>query len=154
MTADTLDLVGADCETVHVADVGNALDDRPPTIAWAAPAAGARLAADPRNTLTVNAADDRGIALVRFLDDDRVICEVTAAPYTCALPARAGDVGRNTLTAIAVDGAGQTASVQRAVIVNRFRPRVHDRRQARVPGQRPAVTARRDGRARRRARAP
>ena len=29
--ADTLDLIGADCETVNVADAGNALDDRPPT---------------------------------------------------------------------------------------------------------------------------
>ena len=83
VTADTLDLIDADCETVNVADVGNAGDDRPPTIAWALPAAGARLTANPANTLQAVAADDRGVALVRFLDDDRVVCEDTAAPYTC-----------------------------------------------------------------------
>ncbi|MBE2314930.1 hypothetical protein DVA67_003020 [Solirubrobacter sp. CPCC 204708] len=123
VTADTLDVLGDDCENVNVAPAGNALDDRPPTIEWAAPATGARLAADPPNTLTVNAADDRGLALVRFLDDDRVLCEVTAPPYSCAYQATAGDVGRNTLSAVAVDTAGQTTTIQRPVIVNRFRPR-------------------------------
>lgn len=123
VTADTLDLISADCESVSVAEAGNALDDRPPTIAWTAPAAGARLKADPANAITVEAADDRGIALVRFLDDDRVLCEVAAAPHTCAYKARTGDVGRNTLSAVAVDTAGQTTTIQRAVTVDRFRPR-------------------------------
>ena len=122
MVADTLDLIGADCETVNVADAGNALDDRPPTIAWAFPKANARLKADPSNPLTVTAADDRGIAMVRFLDDDEVICEITAPPYTCGYRANTGDVGRNTLSAVAVDTAGQTTTIQRAVTVNRFRP--------------------------------
>jgi hypothetical protein len=122
VVADTLDLIGADCETVNVADAGNALDDRPPTIAWAFPKANARLKADPSNPLTVTAADDRGIALVRFLDDDEVICEITAPPYTCGYRANTGDVGRNTLSAVAVDTAGQTTTIQRAVTVNRFRP--------------------------------
>ena len=122
VVADTLDLIGADCETVNVADAGNALDDRPPTIAWAFPKANARLKADPSNPLTVTAADDRGIAMVRFLDDDEVICEITAPPYTCGYRANLGDVGRNTLSAVAVDTAGQTTTIQRAVTVNRFRP--------------------------------
>ena len=122
VVADTLDLVSADCEAVNVAEAGNALDDRPPTLAWTAPSAGARLAADPANALTVTAADDRGIARVRFLDDDDVICEVAAPPYTCAYRANTGDVGRNTLSAVAVDTAGQTTTIQRAVTVNRFKP--------------------------------
>ncbi|MDA0174348.1 Ig-like domain-containing protein [Solirubrobacter taibaiensis] len=122
VVADTLDQIGADCETVNVADAGNALDDRPPTIAWAFPKANARLKADPSNPLTVTAADDRGIAMVRFLDDDEVICEVIAPPYTCGYRANTGDVGRNTLSAVAVDTAGQTTTIQRAVTVNRFRP--------------------------------
>ncbi len=67
-----------------MADVGNALDDRPPTVAWAFPTANARLQADPSNPLTVTAADDRGVALVRFLDDDRVICEDHRARRTRA----------------------------------------------------------------------
>jgi hypothetical protein len=64
------------------------------------------------------------VALVRFLDDDRVVCEDASAPYTCDYRARGDDVGRNTLTAVAVDTAGQTASTQRAVVVSRFRARV------------------------------
>jgi hypothetical protein len=105
-----------------VADAGNALDDRPPTIAWAFPKANARLKADPSNPLTVTAADDRGIALVRFLDDDEVICEITAPPYTCGYKANLGDVGRNTLSAVAVDTAGQTTTIQRPVTLSKFSP--------------------------------
>jgi hypothetical protein len=122
VTADTLDLLGADCETVNVADSGNALDDRPPVLAWAAPKANAKLKAGPANPLAVTASDDRGLAMVRFLDDTDVICEVTAPPYTCNWRANTGDVGRNTLTAIAVDSGGQTASIQRAVTLGRFSP--------------------------------
>ena len=61
------------------------------------------------------------IAAVRFLDDDRLVCEDTTAPYSCGYQARDEDVG-NTLTLVAVDGAGQTASTQRAVSVSRFTP--------------------------------
>ncbi|MDA0164189.1 Ig-like domain-containing protein [Solirubrobacter ginsenosidimutans] len=124
VTADTRDLVDGDCESVSIAEVGDGSDDHPPTVAWAAPAAGARLPANPANTLQAFAEDDRGVALVRFLDDDRVVCEDASAPYTCDYRARGGDVGRNTLTAVAVDTAGQTTSMQRAVVVSRFRPRV------------------------------
>src|SRR4051812_11035938 len=97
VTADTFDTVGGDCENVQLAQVANANEDRPPVVSWAAPAAAARLTADTPTTLQVDAGDDRGVALVRFLDDDRVVCEDTSAPYTCAYQARGDDVGRNTL---------------------------------------------------------
>jgi hypothetical protein len=119
VSADTLDVVSTSCETVNRADVGNALDDRPPTVAWTAPAAGAKVGTTV--TLSADATDDRGVALVRFLDDDRVVCEDTAAPFTCAYAPRGDDIGRNTLTAVAVDTTGQTASAQRVVSVGRFR---------------------------------
>ena len=70
--------------------------------------------------LSVNAADDRGLTKVQFFDDDRVVCEVTAAPFNCAYQPRGGDVGRNTLVAVATDGAGQTTSAVRAISVRRF----------------------------------
>ena len=70
--------------------------------------------------LSVNAADDRGLTKVQFFDDDRVVCEVTAAPFNCAYQPRGGDVGRNTLVAVATDGAGQTTSAVRAITVRRF----------------------------------
>jgi hypothetical protein len=73
--------------------------------------------------LSVNAADDRGLSKVQFFDDDRVICEVTAAPFNCGYQPRGADVGRNTLVAVAYDGAGQTASAVRAITVRRFKPR-------------------------------
>jgi len=48
------------------------------------------------------------------------VCEDLGAPYECAYQPRGGDVGRNTLVAIAVDGANQTTSIVRAVTVRRF----------------------------------
>jgi hypothetical protein len=117
---DTLDQVSGTCENVLTGDVGNANEDKPPTIAWAAPAANAKLAANTPTTLQVNAADDKGVSQVQFLDDDRVVCTDTVAPYTCAYQARGDDVGRNTLVAIASDALGQTASSVRTVTVDRF----------------------------------
>jgi hypothetical protein len=122
VTADTLDLVDSDCESVSTAGLGTGADDRPPTIAWTAPRAGARIRGNPATRLAVTASDDRGVARVRFLDGDRLLCEDTTPPYTCAFRPRRSDLGRNTLTAVAIDGAGQSASSQRAVTVGRFRP--------------------------------
>ena len=122
--ADTLDTISPSCENVQIqATPGGAFDDRPPTLAWAAPAAGAEITANAPTMLSVNAADDRGLTKVQFFDDDRIICEVTAAPFNCAYQPRGGDVGRNTLVAIASDGAGQTASSVRAITVRRFSPK-------------------------------
>ncbi len=59
-----------------------------------------------------------------FLDDGKVVCTDEAAPYDCAYSPNGGDVGRNTLIAIAVDGAGQTAVDFRGVEVRRFAPRL------------------------------
>lgn len=121
--ADTLDIVSPNCENVSIqATAGGPFDDRAPTITWNAPAAAASLSANAPTTLRVDAADDRGVAKVQFLDDDRVLCEDTAAPYECEFQPRGGDVGRNTLIAIAVDSAGQTTSLVRAVTVRRFTP--------------------------------
>jgi hypothetical protein len=57
---------------------------------------------------------------VRFVDDEQTICTDTAAPYTCSYQARGEDVGRNTLSVVAVDTAQQTATAFRAVTVDRF----------------------------------
>ena len=104
---DPLDAVSATCENAPVVAVPG-LEDRPPTVEWTAPAASASFPGNAPTTLAVNAADDRGVAKVQFFDDDRLLCEVAAAPYVCGYQARAADVGPNTLTAIAVDGVGQT----------------------------------------------
>jgi hypothetical protein len=119
--ADTVDIVSPTCENVStLATPGGAFDDRPPAIVWTAPGAGASLSANTASTLSVNADDDRGVARVQFFDDERLLCEVAAAPFTCAFRPRGGDVGRNTLIAVALDGANQTTSVVRPVTVRRF----------------------------------
>ena len=120
VTADTLDQVSSSCENISTADVGNATEDKPPTLSWAAPASGATLSGNTPTTLQVNAADDKAVTQVQFLDDDRVVCTDTVAPYTCTYQARGADVGRNTLVAVASDALGQTASSVRPVVVSRF----------------------------------
>jgi hypothetical protein len=109
--ADELDDLGDACENVQVAATAFGLEDKPPTVAWAA---GERL-------LTVNAADDHAVARVQFLDGGRVLCTDTTAPYTCDWQPRVADVGRNTLIAIATDSVGQTATAVRAVTIPRVK---------------------------------
>lgn len=121
---DTLDTVSTTCENVQTANVGNANEDKPPTVAFAAPAQGAKLGTKAPNTLTATASDDKGIAKVQFLDDERIVCEDTTAPYTCAYNPRGEDVGRNTLVAVAIDTSQQTATAVRTVTVDRFSPTV------------------------------
>ncbi|WP_157592687.1 Ig-like domain-containing protein [Solirubrobacter soli] len=116
--ADQYDQVGDSCESVARELVLNALDARPPTIAWAT-GAKSKLVARPATTLRVDAT---GAQKVEFYDDDRVVCTDTTAPFTCAYAPRLGDVGRNTLRAVATDASGQTASVLRTVTVARFAP--------------------------------
>ena len=121
---DTLDRV-EDCENVQRADVGNANDvpeDRAPTVTFTSPASGALLPTRGPTVLTADAADDRGISAVLFIDDERIVCTDTVAPYTCDYQPRGEDVGRNTLAVVAVDTAQQTATAFRAVTVDRFAP--------------------------------
>jgi hypothetical protein len=120
VTADQFDQVRSDCEHVTTTPVVGGADDRPPSLAWSSPTAGADLAADAPTTLAVTAADDHGITHVQFYDDDRLVCDDTAAPYTCAYSPRGTDVGRDTLIARAYDTADQSTSAIQAVQVGRF----------------------------------
>ena len=117
--ADDVDVVNSDCESVNRTTSGFN-EDKPPTVAWSVPASGARLSTTAANPLAVTASDDKGIARVEFLDDERTVCSDATAPYTCDYRPQGDDVGRNTLVAIAVDTSGQTASAVRAVRVPRF----------------------------------
>ena len=117
---DTLDQVGANCENVQRADVGNAQEDKAPSVAFTSPAAGSTIPANSPTLLTATASDDRGVVSVLFLDDDRVVCTDTTAPYECSYQPRGEDVGRNTLIAVATDATGQIAFASRTVTVPRF----------------------------------
>jgi hypothetical protein len=91
------------------------LDDAAPRVTLAAPASGHRF------TATAAATDDRGIASVAFFLGTRQLCLATAAPYTCEVVAGADDVGRQTLTAIVTDSAGQTGTSMRGVTIAKFK---------------------------------
>ena len=71
--ADTLDTVAPTCETAAVAGLARRPVRRPPAERSPGPLR-RRPRRSPRTratTLTVNATDDRGVARVQFLDDDR-----------------------------------------------------------------------------------
>jgi hypothetical protein len=114
---DPIDQVSDTCEVVRVAAGETAPipvaapDDTPPRISWR-----------PGSPLGILADDDHGIAQVQWFDDDRLICTATTAPFDCDYRPRFDDVGANTITAIATDGAGQTASVVTTRTVERFKP--------------------------------
>jgi hypothetical protein len=121
---DTLDQVSPSCETVQPADVGNANDipeDAPPTVAFAAPAENASLPGRGAS-VTVDAADDHGIARVVLIDDGRVVATDTVAPYVFSYRPLGSDLGANTLIAQAVDGREQASTAVRRVRVGRFDP--------------------------------
>jgi Ca2+-binding RTX toxin-like protein len=123
VNADEFDIVSDDCETVHRTTRGSlATEDHPPTISWVTPAENAVMSTTAPNALTVNAADDRGISQVIFLSGERILCTVTAAPYTCAYKPIDADVGKDTLTAMVIDTSQQSATALRTVSVPRFRP--------------------------------
>jgi hypothetical protein len=119
---DTLDIV-TECETVNRRDVGNANEDRPPTIALTAPAPNATLQTRTPTVLTANVTDDKGIAQVLYVVNGRIVCTATAAPYSCSYQPTGADVGRTQITAIAIDTTQQTATDLRAVNVGLFAPR-------------------------------
>ena len=120
---DTLDSVADDCESINRVEIGTARDiaeDAPPTVALTSPVTGATIPSGTPTSLTATANDDRGVARVLFMDDDRVVCSDEAAPYECSYQPRGEDVGRNTLVAAAQDTAGQTAFTSSTVNVLRF----------------------------------
>lgn len=120
--ADNLDQISDNCENVSIADVGNANQDKQPTIAWTAPADNAVLSTSTPNTLSVTAADDKGVTKVQFLAGNRLVCEDPTAPYSCAYKPTGADSGKLTLAAIAIDGAQQTATALKPVRIGRFTP--------------------------------
>lgn len=126
---DQLDQVFS-CETVNTTQVTNAglvtpatpatPQDKAPTIAWVAPAGGARMSTSSPNTLQVSAADDHTVSQVIFYDGVRTLCVDKAPPFTCAYRPIAGDIGNNVLIATAIDDAGLTATAVRTVTVGQF----------------------------------
>ena len=92
-------------------------DTTPPTVSFTAPAAGAVVSASI--TVAANASDNVGVAGVRFfLDGVALGAEDTIAPYSIAWNTRTATNGAHTLSALARDAAGRTATATRPVTVS------------------------------------
>ena len=84
-------------------------DTTAPTVSITAPAGGATVSGTV--TVTANAADNVGVAGVQFkLDGAKLGPEDTSAPYTMTWDTTSVDNGTHTLTAVARDAAGNTAT--------------------------------------------
>lgn len=84
--------------------------DQPPTVSITFPANNATVAKAKTIVITATAADDVGVASVKFSVGGVLRCTDTAAPYACswAVPKKANT--KYTLTAVATDTANRTAS--------------------------------------------
>src|SRR6266511_98934 len=108
LTAVARDILGinwsSDPVTVTVSN-----DTTPPTVAITSPASGAAV----RGTIAVNAnaSDNVGVAGVQFkLDGANLGVEDTASPYSVSWNTTGASNGSHTLTAVARDAAGNTAT--------------------------------------------
>ena len=93
-------------------------EQTPPTVSLSAPAAGATLAGAV--TVAASASDNRGVTGVRFrLDGANLGAEDTSAPYSVPWDTVTASEGSHSLTAVARDAAGNTAtSAARSVTVD------------------------------------
>lgn len=87
-------------------------DDTPPTVEITAPTGGATITQE--TTVTVAASDDRGVAAVSVYVDGNLLKTLTApnagSDYSVTWSLVGYAKGTHTITAVAVDNAGQTAS--------------------------------------------
>jgi hypothetical protein len=84
-------------------------DTSPPTVSLTAPTSGATVSGT--HTVSAAASDDVGVAGVQFkLDGANLGAEVTAAPYVFSWTTTTTFNGAHTLTAVARDAAGNTAT--------------------------------------------
>jgi chitodextrinase len=84
-------------------------DTTPPTVSITAPAAGATV--NGTINVTANASDDDTVAQVQFkLDGNNLGSPDTSAPYSVGWDTATATNGSHTLTAVATDGSGNTAT--------------------------------------------
>jgi poly(hydroxyalkanoate) depolymerase family esterase len=88
-------------------------DNSPPTVQLTAPADGATVSGSV--TLSATASDNNGVARVEMLIDGAVVGSDAAAPYDLTWNSASVSDGAHTVTARAVDGAGNTATSARTI---------------------------------------
>jgi hypothetical protein len=109
----TSNMNGASRSDVFLAEVpavAEGPDTLPPTVTLTAPASGAAVSGSAV-TLSATASDNVGVAGVQFKRDGiNLGAEDTAAPFAIAWNTTLGTAGAHSLTAVARDAAGQTAT--------------------------------------------
>ena len=83
-------------------------DWTPPTVSLTAPASGATVSGTV--TVSANASDNVGVAKVEFYDGSTLVGSDISAPFSFAWNSRNGPNGPRTVTARAVDAAGNSAT--------------------------------------------
>jgi hypothetical protein len=73
--------------------------------------------------VAITAGAEAGVAKVELYLGTRLVCTLTAAPYTCKVVPRPADVGLQSIRAVVTDAKGQTAVASRQVQIDRFRSR-------------------------------
>jgi Big-like domain-containing protein len=74
-------------------------------------------------TVTVDPNAPAGVAKVEYFLGNRLVCTVTAAPYTCTIVPTADDVGLQTLRIVVTDKLGRTVVAERQVLIRQFKSR-------------------------------
>jgi hypothetical protein len=88
-------------------------DATPPTVFLTLPTAGTTVARRATVTMEADASDNVGIAAVEFSVNGRLACRVVSSPYRCAASVGNKNEASYTLTARAVDAAGNATSYSR-----------------------------------------
>jgi hypothetical protein len=109
-TVNLLSDMGTEPGSLQPGLVSGGADATPPTVALTAPAAGS-IVSGAAVTVSATAADNVGVAGVQFkLDGVAIGADLTAPPYAVVWNTTASTNGGHTLTAVAHDAAGNTAT--------------------------------------------
>jgi hypothetical protein len=115
LSAVARDAAGNSTTSAAVPVTVNNVDGTAPTVSMTAPATGATVLGSI--AVAANAADNVAVVGVQFkLDGVALGAEDTAAPYSVSWNTLAGANGSHTLTAVARDGAGNTATAIDVVV--------------------------------------
>jgi Domain of unknown function (DUF4082)/Bacterial Ig domain len=118
LTAVARDAAGNSTTSAAVSVTVNNVDGTPPTVSMTAPANGATVAG-ASVTVSATASDNVAVIGVQFqLDGANLSAEDTASPYSITWNTTGAANGAHTLSAIARDGAGNTATSSVSVTVN------------------------------------
>ncbi|MGH3127469.1 MAG: Ig-like domain-containing protein, partial [Gaiellaceae bacterium] len=122
VTAVARDAAGNSSETSRTITVSNSSTPPPgdttlPSVALTSPVAGATVSGSVN--VAANAADNVGVVGVQFkIDGGNLGAEDTSAPYSASWSSGNVSNGTHSVTAVARDAAGNTASSQRSVTVS------------------------------------